>query len=240
MRFPLTLIIFAVLIFSADSVVAQRASFPEVTFDYKPVFDTPCAALTKQPIEPEAVKELESRLDSLRGQWRREAPQLFGRTVKLTGVKFQFKETVAALSLCPDFPSTSLPLIINVRYFLTAIHGERADSITRFSFLVFHESIHRYVNDCIKPLPDKTTPLLTKYRDEPLPVRSHLHLISIMNEVYRSLGREKDLADLIAFEQNMKYLTILKRAREIVDKEGAQTFINELRHSRQSKKPKSN
>ena len=232
MRFRLTVILFAVLIFCANSTMAQRISYPEVTLAYSPYFDAPCAELTKQPIEPEAVKELENRLDSFREYWRKDAPKLFGTTVKITGVKFQFRETKAALYLCQGFGySMSIPLLINMRYFIAAIQGERVSPMPQFSYLVFHETLHRYVSDRIKSLPDGTTPLLTKYRGEPLPVRKHLHLYAIINEVYRELERQKDLDAVIAFEQTLKSAPILKRAREIVDKEGAEAFLREIRKS---------
>lgn len=232
MRFQLTVIFFTVLIFCANSTMAQRISYPEVTFEYSPYFDAPCAQITKQPIEPDAVKELENRLDSFREYWRTDAPKLLGTTVKITGVKFQFRETKAALHLCQGFGSMSIPLLLNMRYFMAAIQGERVSSMTLFSYLVFHETLHRYVTDRIKSMPDGTTPLLIKYRSEPLPVRVHLHLFSIMNEVYRKLGRQKDLDIIIAFDQTSKSAPILKRAREIVEKEGAEAFLREFRKNR--------
>ena len=102
----------------------------------------------------------------------------------------------------------------------------------QFSSLVFHQILHRYVSERIMALPDSTTPLLTKYHDEPPPVRYHLHIFAIMNEVYRKLERQNDLDAAIAFEQTLKAAPILKRAREIVDKEGAEAFLRELRKSR--------
>ena len=233
MHFRLTVIIFAVLMFSANSTMAQRISYPEVTFEYSPFFDAPCAEITKQPIEPEAIKELEDRLDSFREHWRKDAPKLFATTVKITGVKFQFRETIAALHLCQGFGySTSIPLLLNMRYFIAAVQGERMSPMPLFAYLVYHETLHRYVSDRIKSLPDNTTPLLTKYLDEPSAVRNHLHLFSIMNEVYRKLERQKDLDAVIAFEQTLKSAPILKRAREIVNKEGAEAFLREIRKSR--------
>jgi hypothetical protein len=53
-----------------------------------------------------------------------------------------------------------------------------------------------------------------------------------MNEVYRKLERQKDLDAVIAFEQTLKSAQILKRAREIVHKEGAEAFLREIRKSR--------
>ena len=232
MRFRLALSILALLIFCSTPTVAQRVNYPEVSFGYSPIFDVTCAELTKQSIEPAAITELNDRLDSFRESWLKEAPQLFKTTVKLTKVPFQFRETRAALSLCRGFPSMSDPLLINVRFFLAATRGKNVAPMTQFSNLVFHEILHRYVSDRIKVLPNKTTPLLTKYRDEPLPVRNHLHLYAIMNEVYRKLERQKDLDAVIAWEQTLKSAPITKRAREIVDKEGAANLIGEIRKSR--------
>ena len=191
MSFRLIALISALLLFYPAFVVAQKTAYPDIIFEYSPYFAAPCAEVTKQSVEAEAVKELESRLDSFREHWRKDAPQLLGTAVKLTKVKFQFRETKAALHLCKDFGSMSLPLLFQMRYFLKATEGEQARSMADFTNLVFHETLHRYVTDQIRTLPDKTTPLLTKYRDESLPVRSHLHLYAIMNEVYRKLDRRK-------------------------------------------------
>jgi hypothetical protein len=147
MSFRLTWIVFSVLILSPTFIAAQQTAYPDITFEYSPFFAAPCSAVTKQPVEAEAVKELESRLDSFREHWRKDAPQLLGTTVKLTGVKFQFRETKAALHLCRDFGSMSLPLLFDMRYFLKATEGEKARSMTDFTNFVFHETLHRYVTE---------------------------------------------------------------------------------------------
>ena len=232
MCFRLALVIFAIGIFCSTPAVAQRANYPEVSFEYSPIFDVTCAEVTKQAVEPAAITELNDRLDSFRDSWRKEAPQLFKATVKVTKVPFQFRETRAALSLCRGFSSMSNPLLINVRFFLVATRGENVVPMTQFSNLIFHEVLHRYVSERIKGLPGTTTPLLTKYRDEPLFVRNHLYLFAIMDEVYRQLGRQKDLDAVIAWEQTVKSAPITKRAREIVAIEGAENLIREFRKSR--------
>ncbi len=212
---------------------AQAADYPEVTFEYSQIFNSTCAEMTKQPIDAAAVEELEKRLDSFREHWRKEAPQLLGTTVKLTKAPFQFRETKAALSLCFGFPSMSLPLTINMRFYLKSLRGEKAASMTKFSATVFHELLHRYVNDRIETLPDKTTPLLKKYKDEPQVVQNHLHVLAIMKAVYAKLRREKDLEEDSAVDQTIKRSApAITRAQELVDKEGAENFISEIRKSR--------
>lgn len=234
MSFRFFALVSALLLFSPAFVAAQQTAYPDITFEYTPFFDAPCSAITKQPIAPEAVEELRNRLNSFSEYWRQDAPKLLGTTVKVTGVEFQFRETKAALHLCRNFGSTSLPLLIEMTYFIKAIDGKRASPMLMFSNLVFHETLHRYVGDRIGTLPGKTTPLLTKYRDEPLPVRAHLHLYAIMNEVYRRLNRQKKSEAVIAFEQTLKSAPITKRAREIVDKEGAEAFLSEFRRNRKN------
>lgn len=226
------ILFFATSLLLLASVTAQAADYPEVTFKYNQVFDSPCAEMTKQPIDAAAVTELENRLDSFREHWQKEAPQLLGSTIKLTKAPFQFRETRAALSLCSGFPSISLPLIINMRFYLKSLRGDKATSMTVFSAVVFHELLHRYVADRIATLPDKTTPLLRKYKEEPQGVQNHLHVLAIMKAVYGKLGREKDLDEVAAFDQTLRSAPAFKRTREIVDKEGAENFISEIRSSR--------
>jgi hypothetical protein len=223
---------FVTLLFLLASGRAQAADYPEVTFKYSQIFNSTCAEMSKQPIDAAAVTELENRLDSFREHWRKEAPQLLGTTVKLTKAPFQFRETRATLSLCFGFPSMSLPLTINMRFYLKSLRGEKATSMTIFSDTVFHELLHRYTTDRIETLPGKTTLLLTKYRDEPQLVQNHLHVLAIIKAVYGKLGREKDLDEVTTFEQTLKSAAAFKRTREIIEKEGAENFISEIRKSR--------
>ena len=74
--------------------------------------------------------------------------------------------------------------------------------------------------------------LLQKYRDEAPNVQNHLHVLSIIEAVYAKLGREKDSAENIAFEQILKSAPSFKRTREIIQKEGIDTFVAELRKTR--------
>jgi hypothetical protein len=53
-----------------------------------------------------------------------------------------------------------------------------------------------------------------------------------MNEVYHKLERQKHLDAVVAVEQTLKSAPILKRAREVVNQEGAEAFLREIRKSR--------
>jgi hypothetical protein len=220
---------FLVLLSSiAVGVSAAEPAYPEVSFQYSPVFDDACADATKQTIDPEAVKELQSRFASFQDAWHKDGPQLLGAVPELTGVPFRFRETKAALILC-GFPSTANPLMINVnRYLKATAHGPVAP-LEVFSNALFHEIVHRYITDWLGTR-GHTTPLLEKYGAESKVVLTHLHLFAIEALVYRKLGREKDLEAVIASQQAIPPWPAFKRTREIVEKEKPETFVQEFRN----------
>lgn len=224
MRIILVFVLWTFLLFSGS---VRAADYPKITFEYGDLYDRFCADVMKKTVERTAVEELETRLQEFHAQWQKEAPQLFRATVKLTKAPFEFGEAKAALSLCNP-GSLSFPLIINVRPYLKSINGEKALPLGEFVATVFHENLHRYVNDRKKTLPGATTPLLTKYKVDPAPVRNHLHLFAILDEVYRKLGRQKDLERHMAFENTLASAAFFKRAREIIATEGAENFICEI------------
>jgi len=207
---------------------------PMVTFEYSNIFDGPCYNVIKTPVDTAAVEELRARVSSWKEQWERDAPDFFATTVRLTGRPFKFHETHAALFTCPAFPAMSLPLMLNVRRFLAATQGPDSQDPHAFPRTLFHEVLHRYVHERIGELPGRTTPLLEKYKDEPQAVRSHLHNLAIMEEVFKSLGRMEDL------EANRKSISSLggiagmrgagdlKRALEIIAAERASALVKEL------------
>lgn len=214
------------------SGAAAQPDYPAVTLDYKPMFDASCAASSQQEIEPEAVKELQARLEEFREFWRKEAPRLLGAVPGVAGAPYRFNEARAALSLCPSFPSMSLPLLINMRMYLSATSKGAPTPLVDFSNNVMHEVLHRYVSEAVEALPGGSTPLLNKYSDEPPAVRNHLHLYAIIWSVYAKLGRERDLEVVLAAEKMFpRAWAISQRAREIVAKEGGERFLAELRQA---------
>lgn len=205
-----------------------NAGVPQVSFDYG-LLDNLCVRLKDgQPVDEGAVQELRSRLGEFRELWGREGAPLLRETVRVTGHPFRFRETIAAMHLCPVMSNTSLPLTIAMRrYMRTAPAGEWAGSLFMFPVLVWHELLHRYVVDVLGSEPD--TPLWAKYGAEPERVRWHLHLMAIEEAVLRRLGKDREFATVRA--ENARWPSY-KRAREIVDKEGAEAFLAELRRPR--------
>jgi hypothetical protein len=230
--------LFTVMLSCSSVLIGARVPYPEVTLKYSRIFDPPCAELTKEPIDPEAVKELERRLGAFEEYWQKDAPALLGTVPLITGVPFRFQETRAALTLC-RFSSMSIPLIVNMRPYVAVIAKEKITPLPVFSNTVFHEVLHRYVDDCIKTLPGATTPLLEKYASEPPVVRNHLHLYAIEHLVHQRSGRMKDEETAIADERRLKSGTALARAREIVAFEKAESFVHEI-HNGSHRRAKTN
>jgi len=229
-----TITAFLVLLSSiAVGAGATEPAYPEVTFQYSPVFDDACADATKQKIDPEAVKELQSRFASFQDAWRKDGPQLLGAVPELTNVPFRFRESKAALVLC-DFPSMANPLMINVNRYLKVTAQGPAAPVEVFSNALFHETLHRYITDWLGTR-GHTTPLLEKYKAEPKVVLTHLHLFAIEALVYRKLGREKDLEAVIVSQQAIPPWPSFKRAREIVEKEKPENFLQEFRQEAPSR-----
>jgi hypothetical protein len=213
---------------NAGSFANAPVVYPKVAFTYSPIFDAPCSDLTKEPIDQEAVKELEDRLPSLEAYWRKDERALFSAVPVVTGIPFQFKETRAALILC-KFQSMSIPLIINMRPYVSRITKETVP-LPVFSNTVFHEVMHRYAADCIRRLPNNTTRLREKYKGESPAVVNHLHLYAIERLVYRKLGREPELQLSIDDEKKLRGGKVLARAREIVAAETAEALVAELKN----------
>lgn len=216
---------------TGDSAAGVDAELPHVSMDYSPVFDGACTELSGEQVDPEWVRELNGRLDEFRDHWRREAPALLRTTVEVVGRPFPFRETEAALVLC-GVPSMSLPLIMNMRHYLAAVHGDDASPPSLFTATLYHELLHRYVHELLSPGP---TPLTLKYVDDPLVIRAHLHLYAIMAEVYRTLGRDDDFRAVLAADARLS--PVAERVWEIVQREGADAFVREVREARSATEP---
>ena len=86
------------------------------------------------------------------------------------------------------------------------------------------ESLHWYVH----PLVPKPSRLLAKYEGEDLLVRNHLHLLALLKHVYVKLGRTRELALVVDADQHLPRAAY-RRAWEIVNAEGDEPFVSELK-----------
>lgn len=214
-------------------VAADKPVDPVVTFEYSNLFDTPCYAAIKAPVDTAAAEEVASRMVGWRQQWERDAPEFLATTVRLTGQPFKFHETKAVVFTCPAFVSMSNPLILSARRFVKVTAGDKFEDARSFSRVIFHEVLHRYVAERLRELPGGTTPTLVKYKTEPQVVRSHLYNLAIMEEVFRALGREEDNVANKKFTGSLgaipgRNANDLARALEIIEKEQAAKLVKEL------------
>jgi hypothetical protein len=185
---------FAMLVIGAAPLASAHASgnqLPAVQLAYADGFDAVCSQQTHYAIKPEWVAEVNAGLPEFTANWRRDGDRLLRATDELVGKQFRDKQFIVALSVC-SFPSMSDPLLVNVRFSLKSFTADSLSPDVTTS-IILHEILHHYVSD--KTRHDST--LLSKYRDEDETVRSHLHLLALMNAAYARLGQTDTLARVI-------------------------------------------
>lgn len=206
------------------------AEVPSITFAYSQLLDDDCADLVKKPLDSQVVAESRRVLPQLETAWRQEGPQWLRATQDAVGQPFAFREAKAALVTC-GLSSMSHPLIINMRRHIRADEPDQPRVARQFVGAVFHELLHRYVSDIVTARGKASTPLLRKYASESPIARNHLHLFAIREAVYVRRRRSRELQEVEAFEASSPRAQHFARAREIVQSEGFERFLKELRSS---------
>ena len=159
------------------SAQTRLNAYPKIIFAYSSIFDNSCSKAVNKTIEDSAIQELTQRLDEFSVAWNKDAEPLLTSVTKITKIPFSFLETKAAFHLCDAFSSMSIPLLFNMRYFMHSLYGDSAGTMSQFSGLILHETLHRYISDIIEKLPGATTPLLEKTKTNLL--RSRVICISL-------------------------------------------------------------
>jgi len=213
-------------LFLGLALPANGSDIPWITLAYSPTFDEACAARLGQPLEPEAVEELNQLMPAFESAWLQDGPEWLAATRVTVGHPFSFREVTARLVTC-GIASRSRPVVINVRPHLQATAGRPAD-LRQFASTVFHELLHQYVIDSLDGQAGDT-PLLRKYAGEPAVVRDHLHLFAVEEAVYQRRGQSAELRAVEAFQARLIGGKLFGRAREIVEAEGIDAFLAELR-----------
>ncbi len=207
----------------AAPALAQEYPRVELVYQHVP-FDLFCEQWRNTKIEQSWKEEIESKIAAYQEFWNKEAPLLLEAVVSEVGKPFQRKEMLAVLTLCP-ISSMSTPLVIGIGRFLDGPTQGNPRPVFLFSAELFHELLHTY----IRPFPPPNSKLMEKYKNEPILVQTHLHLMAVMKQVYLKLGRSEQLKEIIARDgaaPNPAY----RRAWQIVnDIEGHQAFVAELR-----------
>jgi hypothetical protein len=217
----------------AANTSAEPAPVPKISIDYPGVIEFNCKALGLKTGDPSMVAELRERLPAWRAAWDKDGPPLLAELRRTVGKPYKFRESIAVLHTCEGLNSISYPLILNARKSLTGgIYGGRIDL---FVDDVFHELTHRYIRDILgndDRLPFKETPMMLKYQAEAPFVRTHLHLYALQKAIYLRLG----LVDTWNAEVSNKRgrpaeVAPYIRALDIVDAEGSDVFIAELKNA---------
>jgi len=117
---------------------------------------------------------------------------------------------------------TYLALLINGNWFVSA-SPQPTDLIVD---IIYHELIHTYLVDNFPNL--FSSPLLKKYKNEDPRVLSHLHPMAIQKQVYLSLALKDRIHNVIKFDSHY-YQGAYKRSWELVNSEGEDKFIEELK-----------
>lgn len=203
-------------------------SLPKVALTHQGLIERYCSAVGTQKPDPAVMDAIERLLPSFAEAWARGSPALMSATVEVTGQPYRFGETVATLHACPGMESMSAPLLIEAARYVESPDSRQLRRPGHFVYTLWHEIEHRHIRDIIRTFPDGRTPLLDKYASENPVTRNHLHLFAVEKLVHARLGREDDYHQRgrqYAARGNKPYA----RAYQIVEQEGAETFVRELR-----------
>lgn len=216
---------FFLLLFLSIQLNAAELAYPRLYFSYSSLYDNVCSQAPDKVIDPLWVNEAIDQEQAFENMWLAEAPTLMSKLFELFDLGFQRKEMTATLSVCPNTPSYSNPLILNVtRHLKSYMQDKPVRQAYQFADLVFHELLHTWVKENL-PWP---SPMFEKYKAEVPVVRNHLHLMAVQQYVYTKLNR-KDLLDWIDLSYSKMPDKNYNRAWEIVSKiEGYQVFVEEF------------
>lgn len=218
-------VLFAILAIGAALSASARATgtqVPIVQLAYADGFDAVCSQQTHYAIKPEWVAEVNARLPEFTANWRRDGERLLRATGEVVGKPFRDKEYLVALSVC-SFPSMSDPLLVNVRFSLKSFTTDSLPPNVTTS-IILHEILHHYLSDKTP----RDSALLSKYRDEDETVKTHIHLLALMNAAYARLGQAETLMRVIEKDRALPNHSYA-RAWQIVQAETYPAFVAELR-----------
>lgn len=232
---------------SAVALSAAEAAAPKVVFYQTMLPEAYCGYASAAKPDPAAIAEIKARMPDFRTAWDKEGPGWLASVVRLTGHPFQFRETLAVLHACPDMESWSAPLMIAAaRYTKAAGAGAESGPVRRalaagksfprlppktlddFVYVVWHEMMHRYVQELKMQLPGGQAPIQARYAHEDETVRGHIALYATEKVIWKELGREAQYAARVAEAKARGYKSHY-RAMEIVEAEGADRILAELR-----------
>jgi len=193
----------------------------------------------------------------LQKAWNSAGPILLKKAVQIVGIPFTRKELTVSTFLCLNRNSMGTPLSMNLAYYnkgpSDALMNNKAlkqrlvtqrvslpMSEAAFVELLFHELLHIYT---LQILHHRTTPLIRcKHRKESFTVKGHLHLFALQTKVYQELSKEypnQSIFSMKVLDRSKRYFRAFQskgytRGWEIIEKEGIEPFLKELRGKRQT------
>jgi hypothetical protein len=230
--FSFTLWLFGVFNFETPPPYSQA---PTINFRYANYIDDLVCPIAKI-LSPTASKEasesfakyeldLEENSSRFHKLWDGTGPKLLTSTSALIKTRFGYHSKSVALFFCPHISSWSLPRIVPVWQYLPSTPKEKRWSDSEFIDGVYHSQLHMLIFRTLKWR--VSSPLLIKYKHEDLYTKTHLHLYAVQKEVYRQNGKNDIWKDVVARTKTLS--KSYQRAIEIVELEGAEAFINELK-----------
>lgn len=202
----------------------ESKKLPVVEILYLPggsLLDRLCRTDFKIPLDDRAIAEAVQKRPEFEREWDAEGPSYLNAAINEIGLDFPYREMQATLSVCLP-ASTSIPLILDVRNFLST--AKKPTPAWEFSEILFHELMHTYVSPVFAH-----SALMRKYQNEPATARYHLHVMAIEKMTMLKLNRPDELKTIDHDYRNGPE-SAYKRAWEIVnDVEGYQPFIEELK-----------
>lgn len=206
---------------------ANRLHTPKVLLEYGYLLDRECTQKRPEDEFASVRREIRERLPEFQADWDAHGVPLLNVATKLVAWSSPFNEIRPALISC-GLPSMSAPLLINIRHRITSGGGTDWPEGHGINNVIFHELLHRYVVAALDSLPNRTTPLLEKYKDEEPIVRNHLHLYAVEQATYDAAGLSDVLEEIKRHEMTFPSWPAKQVALEIVAKETKDAFIEEL------------
>ncbi|MBL7545411.1 MAG: hypothetical protein JNL11_16445 [Bdellovibrionaceae bacterium] len=223
------------IIFFLPLAGSAKSLYPKLFFEHGSVFDMQCPENPKRPITPEMKADLRKRLPEFQKIWDDQSGPLMNTLVEIFDRDFNRSEESFSLVLCGLMAPMSHPLVFRVRDYLKSTASEVKPDFY-FVSEVFHEMLHRYITTNFPYDPSAApSPLEKKYEKEDGGVRSHIFLLAIQKSIYLKLGRKAELDKIKVWDS--EHAPSYKRAWEIVDKEGSDIFITDLKKQLPSKTP---
>lgn len=175
--------------------------------------------MTKSSADPEQIAETARRTPEFQRWWNTDGPAYVKAALAEVGAPFPHRQMQATLTVCAPV-SMSSPLLISTNAHLSNAAKPQPDWY--FAFVVYHEIMHHYARAVYE-----TSALRKKYASESPVTLNHLHVVALELFALKKLKKQAELEYL-----NNRYSRTTaghRRAWEIVNAEGEQAFLNEMK-----------